>query len=63
MAMFRDIECGQNVSRMMELRRFDSEFMAYGCGYVEDGKIKYRVTSKASELYDFVEKCAAILRR
>lgn len=59
MAAFRDVQCSQDVAKMAELRRFDGEHILYGCAYLEEGKVKYRVSSRDKEIYEYVEKSAA----
>ena len=47
----RDIECGYSFNRLLELGCFDREFIFSGYGYLEDGKIRYRVSSKEDSIY------------
>ena len=47
----RDIECGFSFNRLLELGCFDREFIFSGYGYLEDGKIRYRVSGKEDSIY------------
>ena len=49
----RDMRCAADVGRMAALGRFDVEFEMYGCAYLQDGEITYRVTPDAMQLYQF----------
>lgn len=49
----RDMRCAADVNRMAALGRFDVEFEMYGCAYLQNGEITYRVTPDAMQLYQF----------
>ena len=47
----RDIECGANFNRLLELGCFDREFIFCGYGYLENGHIRYCVSGREAFLY------------
>ena len=49
----RDMRCASDVGRMAALGRFDVEFQAYGCAYLEKGHVTYRMSSQAEDIYAF----------
>lgn len=55
---FRDIQVAEDVGKKAELGWFDVEFIMYGCAYwdKEKDKMYYKVSSDASDIYDFIEK-------
>lgn len=52
----RDMRCAADVGRMAALGRFDSEFEVFGCAYLKDGKITYRASSQAEDIYTFIRQ-------
>lgn len=56
MGLTRDEKCAVTVGLMGELRRFDTEFIMYGCGYLESGQVHYRITGKEQLIHDFINK-------
>lgn len=54
----RDMCCIAAVGDMAEMGRFDEEFRMYGCACLENGKITYRVSPVAEQIYDFVADSA-----
>lgn len=56
-----NIQATIDVRKMAELGWFDMEYTMYGCAYLNDKKIMcYRVSSKESDIYDFIEKSARV---
>ena len=55
---FRDIQAADYVRRRAELGWFDVEFTMYGCAYLDihDNKMRYKVSSREEDIYDFIEK-------
>ena len=51
--VIRDLQCGQSVSRMAELGRFDEEFFAYGCAWYEKNEIHYFLSGNSEDAYEF----------
>ena len=49
----RDMCCIAAVGDMAEMGRFDEEFHMYGCASLDGGKITYRVTPLAEQIYQF----------
>lgn len=60
MVAIRDLKCSMDIAEMASLGWFPQEFIVYGCCYVENGKLYYKVSSQDAELYQFKE--AAIKR-
>ncbi len=54
----RDMQCGGDVAKMAELNRWENEYIAHGCGYVDEGQIKYMVSGKFNDIAKFVENSA-----
>lgn len=54
--LFRDVECGMDVSRMVELGKFDKEFTVYGCAYRHEGETYFAVSEHADTIYRLREK-------
>jgi len=57
---FRDIQVAEDVGKKAELGWFDVEFTMYGCAYLNltDSKMYYKVSSRAEDIYTFIEDCA-----
>lgn len=56
MSFFRDVECGMDVSRMVELGKFDKEFTVYGFAYHQDSESKFTISEHAETMYRLREK-------
>ncbi len=54
MGISRDAVCGDRIGFIAEMGAMEEEFAVFGCGYLEDGKIKYRVSSDKNEMYAFM---------
>jgi len=54
--VFRDIQIAMDVRKKAELGWFDTEFTMYGCAYLKDGNMYYKISPKAQDIYDFIEK-------
>lgn len=54
----RDAETAIEVSRLMELKYFDTQFLYYGVAYAEQGRVKYRLHDNAERMVRFVGQCA-----
>jgi len=51
----RDVIAANSVQQRAALGWFDVEFTMYGCAYLEDGKMKYRVSPKSEDIYEFID--------
>lgn len=47
----RDIECGVNFNKLLELGCFDREFIVCGYAYMKNNEIYYLIDSNEEELY------------
>lgn len=56
MVAIRDLKCSMDIAEMAALGWFAEEFIVYGCCYIENGKLYYKVSSQSAELYRFREK-------
>lgn len=56
----KDIQIAEDVGKKAELGWFAVEFTAYGCAWLdrEQNKMFYKVSSKAEDIYEFIEKGA-----
>jgi len=54
MGISRDAICANRIGFIAELGGMEEELVVYGCCYLEDGKVKYRVSSNKEELYRFL---------
>lgn len=52
----RDMRCANDVGRMAALGRFDKEFLSYGCAYLKDDVVYYRISSDQGEIQRFFEE-------
>ena len=53
----RDVKCANDVASMMELGRFEKEFIAYGtAGRKDDGELYYYASSNEERLYQYVNE-------
>lgn len=50
----RDDLVAQDVARMAELGRFETQIVYYGCAYYEKETIMAVVSDKSDKIYDFV---------
>ncbi len=53
-----NVEAARIVGRRAELGWFEIEFIMYGCAYLQQGKVHYKVSSQAEDIYQFAEKAA-----
>lgn len=55
-----NFQAAEDVGRRADLGYFDVEFTMYGCAYLNpvDGKMYYKVSSKAEDIYSFIETAA-----
>lgn len=49
--MTRDERCAADVAYMASMGSFGEDFLMYGCAYLEHGKVTYRISPEASQLY------------
>ena len=54
--LVRVVVCGMDVSRMVELGKFDKEFTVYGCAFREEGETKFAISEQAETIYSLHEK-------
>lgn len=54
-----NVEAARVVGRRAELGWFDVEFIMFGCAYLQDGKLHYKVSSQAEDIYRFAESAVA----
>ena len=54
-----NVEAARVVGRRAELGWFDVEFIMYGCAYLQDEKMHYKVSSQAEDIYQFTEYAAS----
>lgn len=52
--LFRDFKVAEDVSKMMELRRFEIEYTMYGSMFLENGKVKYIVSGNEDKIISFI---------
>ena len=57
MVSIREMAVANDIAEMAALGWFPHEFIVYGCCYVENGKLYYKVSSQNTELYHFKEEC------
>lgn len=55
-AVFRDFQVAQDIGKKAEMGWFDVEFTMYGCAYLKDDKMYYKVSPKSEDIYQFIEK-------
>lgn len=53
---FRDVQVAEDVAKMAELGWFDVEFTMYGCAYLKNDKMYYKVSPEVEDIYQFIEK-------
>ena len=51
----RDVQAAEDVRKMAELGYFDTEITMYGCAYLENGKMYYKVSEEPDDIYRFIE--------
>ena len=54
----RDACCMAAVGNMAAMGRFETSFSTYGCAYLQNDEIVYRVTPEAEQLRTFVTESA-----
>ena len=57
MVSIREMAVANDIAEMAALGWFPHEFIVYGCCYIENGKLYYKVSSQDTELYHFKEEC------
>ncbi len=55
MMHMHDLRVAEDIGKMAELGWFDVEFTMYGCAYMLDGKMRYKISSEAKDIYDYIE--------
>lgn len=58
MGISRDEICAQRIGQIAEMGCMEEEIIVFGCCYLEDGKVKYRVSSDKDEIYRFLLKAS-----
>ena len=58
MGISRDEICAQRIGQIAEMGCMEEEIIVFGCCYLEDGKVKYRVSSDKDEIYQFLLKAS-----
>lgn len=56
--MSRDEACASGASFLASLGAFGEDILMYGCAYLEHGKVTYRISPKAEQIYQFQEDSA-----
>lgn len=51
----RDINCALDVARMEKMGKFPVEMDVYGCTYLENGELLYRVSNNEEKLYEYIQ--------
>lgn len=54
----RDTKTAQGVNKKAEMGLFDMEFTIYGCAYLKNDKMYYRLSTKAEDIYEYIETAA-----
>ncbi|PWM49706.1 MAG: hypothetical protein DBX41_06740 [Clostridiales bacterium] len=52
----RDVTTAETVAQMAQLKYFDEQYLYYGCAYLYEGTIKYRLHENAEKMAAFWEK-------
>ncbi len=55
MMHMHDLRVAEDIGKMAELGWFDVEFTMYGCAYMFEGKMRYKISSEAKDIYDYIE--------
>ena len=55
MMHMHDLRVAEDIGKMAELGWFDVEFTMYGCAYMFEGKMCYKISSEAKDIYDYIE--------
>ena len=50
----RDVNCALDVNRMAKLGKFPVAFDVYGCAYMEEGELCYRVGSQEEKMFEYM---------
>ena len=50
MAIIRDEVCANRVGLLAEMGAMEEELLVFGCCYLENGQVKYRVSSDKDEI-------------
>lgn len=53
-----NVQAARVAGRRAELGWIEVEFIMYGCAYLQDGKVHYKVSSQAEDIYRFAESAA-----
>ncbi len=51
----RDVQCGLDFARLVDLGCFDEEFVLYGCAFFEAGNSKYLISGDKEKIYQLHE--------
>lgn len=54
----RDVESAKIMNAMIEMGCYDHEYYTYGCAYLEDEKIKFRLSGDWSRINSFIQECS-----
>lgn len=54
MGISRDEYCAQRIGFIAEMGCMEEEIIVFGCCYLEQGKVKYRVSDNKDEIYQFL---------
>ena len=54
MMHMHDLRVAEDIGKMAELGWFDVEFTMYGCAYMFEGKMCYKISSEAKDIYDYM---------
>lgn len=60
MMHLHDLQVAEDIGKMTELGWFDIEFTMYGCAYMLDGQMRYRISSEAGDIYHYIENATGI---
>ena len=52
----RDVTTAETVAQMAQLKYFDEQYLYYGCAYLYEGTIKYRLHENAEKIAAFSGK-------
>ena len=56
--MSRDEACASGASFLASLGAFGEDILMYGCAYLEQGKVTYRISSEGSRIHQFKQNSA-----
>lgn len=59
MGINRDEICAQRIGFIADMGGMEEEIIVYGCCYLENGRVKYRVSNEKEEMYQFLLSAAS----